>query len=150
MTADPGGGRPFPLALRGSPPHLGGCVTLPRRSRRKRSRRPASTGAASIVSTASSAPETLVASILALEAHDVPAFVRVPSWDDGASIGQALDARACGVIVPMVESVEQARFALPHARILRAGPGAGVQRGEGSATRACPVRAEKSTSAAWS
>lgn len=47
----------------------------------------------------------------ALSATRTPAFVRVP-WNQPADIMKALDAGAEGVIVPMVNSVEEARRAV--------------------------------------
>src|SRR5260370_38261352 len=47
----------------------------------------------------------------ALSATGTPAFVRVP-WNQPADIMKALDAGAQGVIVPMVNSPEEARRAV--------------------------------------
>lgn len=49
-----------------------------------------------------------------------PAIVRVPSADP-AAIGRALDSGAAGVIVPLVESAEQARRAVAACRYAPAG-----------------------------
>ncbi|MDQ2587889.1 HpcH/HpaI aldolase family protein [Saccharothrix yanglingensis] len=48
--------------------------------------------------------------IAAVRAAGVPAFVRV-AWNRPELIGRALDSGADGVVVPMVDSVEQARAA---------------------------------------
>ena len=53
--------------------------------------------------------------IAAVRAAGVPAFVRV-AWNRPELIGRALDSGADGVIVPMVDSVEQARAAASAAR----------------------------------
>jgi 4-hydroxy-2-oxoheptanedioate aldolase len=47
----------------------------------------------------------------AIAAGGVPSFVRVP-WNEPGTIMKALDAGAGGVIVPMVNSVEEARTAV--------------------------------------
>jgi 4-hydroxy-2-oxoheptanedioate aldolase len=47
----------------------------------------------------------------AITAGGVPSFVRVP-WNEPGTIMKALDAGAAGVIVPMVNSVEEARSAV--------------------------------------
>jgi 4-hydroxy-2-oxoheptanedioate aldolase len=47
----------------------------------------------------------------AIAAGGVPSFVRVP-WNEAGTIMKALDAGAGGVIVPMVNSVEEARLAV--------------------------------------
>lgn len=48
--------------------------------------------------------------IAAVRAAGIPAFIRV-AWNRPELIGRALDSGADGVIVPMVDSVEQARAA---------------------------------------
>ena len=53
-------------------------------------------------------PGDLLACLTAAETVPFPALVRVPS-NDSAAIGRALDAGAQGVIVPMVNSAEDAR-----------------------------------------
>ncbi|QFZ17785.1 HpcH/HpaI aldolase family protein [Saccharothrix syringae] len=53
--------------------------------------------------------------IAAVRAAGVPAFVRV-AWNRPELIGRALDSGADGVIVPMVDGVEQARAAAAAAR----------------------------------
>lgn len=47
-------------------------------------------------------------------------FVRVP-WNDTSAIGRVLDAGAMGVIVPMVNSIEEARAAVAACRYFPAG-----------------------------
>ncbi len=54
--------------------------------------------------------DALVPMLQALDKTGTPAFVRVP-WNQPDHIMKALDAGANGVIVPMVNSVEQARAA---------------------------------------
>lgn len=53
--------------------------------------------------------------ISAVRAAGVPAFVRV-AWNRPELIGRALDSGADGVVVPMVDDVEQARAAASAAR----------------------------------
>ncbi|GAA1307962.1 HpcH/HpaI aldolase family protein [Saccharothrix xinjiangensis] len=53
--------------------------------------------------------------ISAVRAAGVPAFVRV-AWNRPELIGRALDSGADGVVVPMVDGVEQARAAAAAAR----------------------------------
>jgi 4-hydroxy-2-oxoheptanedioate aldolase len=52
----------------------------------------------------------MVGMLQGVTAAGVPAFVRVP-WNEPGSIMRALDAGAAGVIVPMVNSPEEARAA---------------------------------------
>lgn len=54
--------------------------------------------------------ETMVSMLQALDACGVPAVVRV-EWNDPGSIMRALDAGAQGIVVPMVESADDARRA---------------------------------------
>ncbi|MFC6093399.1 HpcH/HpaI aldolase family protein [Saccharothrix lopnurensis] len=53
--------------------------------------------------------------VAAVRAAGIPAFVRV-AWNRPELIGRALDSGADGIIVPMVDSVEQARAAAAAAR----------------------------------
>jgi 4-hydroxy-2-oxoheptanedioate aldolase len=55
--------------------------------------------------------DQMLSMLQALSATGTPAFVRVP-WNEPAEIMKALDAGAEGVIVPMVNSVEDARRAV--------------------------------------
>ncbi len=55
--------------------------------------------------------DVMVLMLQALSAAGSPSIVRVP-WNEPASIMKALDAGAEGVIVPMVNSVEEARAAV--------------------------------------
>lgn len=48
--------------------------------------------------------------VLAIERHDAAAFVRV-GWNQPQDIMRALDLGATGIIVPMIETAEQARHA---------------------------------------
>jgi 4-hydroxy-2-oxoheptanedioate aldolase len=59
--------------------------------------------------------EQMVAMLTALSVTDTPAFVRV-AGNEGHLIGRALDAGAQGVIVPMVNSAEEARRAVSACR----------------------------------
>src|ERR1700694_4032782 len=52
--------------------------------------------------------DTMLPMLQAIAAGGVPAFVRVP-WNEPGTIMKALDAGAAGVIVPMVNSPEEAR-----------------------------------------
>ena len=52
--------------------------------------------------------DVMLPMLQAISAGGVPSFVRVP-WNEPGSIMKALDAGAGGVIVPMVNSVEEAR-----------------------------------------
>lgn len=58
----------------------------------------------------------LVSLIRACEAVDVLPFVRVPDVTDEDSIKKALDAGAGGIVVPNVDSVEQARKAVEYGK----------------------------------
>lgn len=53
-------------------------------------------------------PAELVAGLTAARAAGIPAIVRVPQLEPGA-IGRALDAGAQGVMVPMIDTAEDAR-----------------------------------------
>ena len=55
--------------------------------------------------------DVMLPMLQAISAGGVPSFVRVP-WNEPGSIMKALDAGAGGVIVPMVNSVEEARAAV--------------------------------------
>ncbi len=55
--------------------------------------------------------DVMLPMLQAVAAGDVPSFVRVP-WNEPGTIMKALDAGAAGVIVPMVNSVEEARAAV--------------------------------------
>ena len=57
-----------------------------------------------------------VSLIRACEAADTLPFVRVPDVTDEDSIKKALDAGAAGILVPNVESVEQARKAVEYGK----------------------------------
>lgn len=61
-------------------------------------------------------PGKLVSLIRACEAADVLPFVRVPDVTDEDSIKKALDAGAGGIVVPNVDSVEQARKAVEYGK----------------------------------
>jgi 2-dehydro-3-deoxyglucarate aldolase len=68
---------------------------------------------------------------LAMEAHDVVPLVRVGENDD-ALIKRVMDAGACGVIVPMVNSAEEARAAVDAVRYPPRGRrGVGLSRAQG-------------------
>jgi 4-hydroxy-2-oxoheptanedioate aldolase len=54
--------------------------------------------------------DTMVSMLQALDACGVPGIVRVP-WNDPASIMRALDVGAQGIVVPMVNSADDARKA---------------------------------------
>lgn len=56
--------------------------------------------------------ETVVNMIRAAEAYDITPIVRIPHWQDLPSIRRCLDAGAMGVIIPNVQTVEQAEPAL--------------------------------------
>jgi 4-hydroxy-2-oxoheptanedioate aldolase len=55
--------------------------------------------------------DVMLPMLQAISAGGVPSFVRVP-WNEPGAIMKALDAGAGGVIVPMVNSVEEARAAV--------------------------------------
>ena len=55
--------------------------------------------------------DVMLPMLQAIGAGGVPSFVRVP-WNEPGTIMKALDAGAGGVIVPMVNSVEEARAAV--------------------------------------
>jgi len=55
--------------------------------------------------------DAMLPMLQAISAGGVPSFVRVP-WNEPGSIMKALDAGAGGVIVPMVNSVDEARAAV--------------------------------------
>jgi 4-hydroxy-2-oxoheptanedioate aldolase len=55
--------------------------------------------------------DVMLPMLQAIAAGGVPSFVRVP-WNEPGAIMKALDAGAGGVIVPMVNSVEEARAAV--------------------------------------
>lgn len=59
--------------------------------------------------------EAMVALLQAVAVSGTPVIVRVPS-NDGAAIGRALDAGAQGVIVPYVETADEARRAVAACR----------------------------------
>ena len=61
------------------------------------------------------AEDALFPALQALSSCDTPALVRV-RWNEPATIMRALDFGAAGVIVPMVESAEQAAFAVSACR----------------------------------
>jgi 4-hydroxy-2-oxoheptanedioate aldolase len=62
----------------------------------------------------------LIAMLQGLGSSGTPAFVRV-SWNDSAEIMKALDAGSTGVIVPMVETAEQAAMAVRACRYAPSG-----------------------------
>lgn len=64
--------------------------------------------------------QTTVAMLQALDAARVPGVVRVP-WNEPAGIMKALDAGAQGVIVPMVNTPEEAEIAVRSCRYPPAG-----------------------------
>lgn len=64
--------------------------------------------------------ETLQRTMVALAPSDLSTLVRAP-WNDPATIGQILDVGANGVIVPMVNTAEEARRAVAAARYAPAG-----------------------------
>jgi 2-keto-3-deoxy-L-rhamnonate aldolase RhmA len=73
--------------------------------------------------------------LLAARAHDFPSLVRVPNADP-ATILNALDLGASGVVVPHVTSAEAARRAVQASRYGREGRGyAGSSRAAGYTTR---------------
>jgi 4-hydroxy-2-oxoheptanedioate aldolase len=55
--------------------------------------------------------DVMLPMLQAISAGGVPSFVRVP-WNEPGAIMKALDAGAGGVIVPMINSVEEARAAV--------------------------------------
>jgi 4-hydroxy-2-oxoheptanedioate aldolase len=55
--------------------------------------------------------DVMLTMVQAVNAGGVPSFVRVP-WNEPGTIMKALDAGANGVIVPMVNSVEEAKAAV--------------------------------------
>lgn len=57
----------------------------------------------------------MVSMLRATAAADVPTLVRVP-WNEPAALMRALDAGAAGVIVPLVDSAEQAEAAVAACR----------------------------------
>jgi len=59
--------------------------------------------------------ETLQRTMIALAPSNLSTLVRAP-WNDAATIGQILDVGATGVIVPMVNTADQARRAIAAAR----------------------------------
>jgi 4-hydroxy-2-oxoheptanedioate aldolase len=59
--------------------------------------------------------ELMLPMLQAISAGGVPSFVRVP-WNEPGAIMKALDAGAGGVIVPMVNSVDEARSAVGSCR----------------------------------
>ncbi|HEY3194225.1 MAG TPA: aldolase/citrate lyase family protein, partial [Candidatus Dormibacteraeota bacterium] len=59
--------------------------------------------------------DVMLPMLQAISAGSVPSFVRVP-WNEPGAIMKALDAGAGGVIVPMVNSVEQAKAAVDACR----------------------------------
>ncbi|KNG94327.1 HpcH/HpaI aldolase family protein [Pseudaestuariivita atlantica] len=74
--------------------------------------------------------DTVVQQLTVLEAEGVPALVRVP-WNDTVMIKRVMDAGAQGIVVPYVQTVEEARAAAAATRY----PPNGV-RGFGGTTRA--------------
>ncbi|GGP81614.1 HpcH/HpaI aldolase family protein [Saccharothrix coeruleofusca] len=81
--------------------------------------------------------------IAAVRAAGVPAFVRV-AWNRPELIGRALDSGADGIIVPMVDSVEQARAAAAAARFAPRGTRSfGPIRSTDALTAAVPERANE-------
>ncbi|MDQ0916519.1 HpcH/HpaI aldolase/citrate lyase family protein [Paenibacillus sp. V4I5] len=60
-------------------------------------------------------PETIEHMIRAAEAVDLTALVRVPEADAGAIL-RALDGGAYGIVVPHIESIEQAEFIVKASR----------------------------------
>jgi 4-hydroxy-2-oxoheptanedioate aldolase len=73
--------------------------------------------------------DQLVPMLQALTATGTPALVRVP-WNEPGSIMKALDAGAQGVVIPMVNSPEEARQALAACRF----PPEGIRSWGGSRT----------------
>jgi 4-hydroxy-2-oxoheptanedioate aldolase len=65
-------------------------------------------------------PDSLVPMLQAITGHDVPAVVRVPVGS-GWWIQRALDSGAEAVIIPMVNSAEEAAAAVRHCRYAPAG-----------------------------
>ncbi len=63
-----------------------------------------------------SSHEKIVSLVRACEAADTLPFVRVPDVTDEDSIKKALDAGACGILVPNIESVEQAKKAVEYGK----------------------------------
>lgn len=59
--------------------------------------------------------DAMVPMLQAISAGGVPSFVRVP-WNEPGSIMKALDAGAGGIIVPMINSVAEARAAVDACR----------------------------------
>lgn len=59
--------------------------------------------------------ETLQRTLIALQPADISVLVR-PMWNDAAIIGQILDAGADAIIVPMVNTAEDARRAVAAAK----------------------------------
>ena len=59
--------------------------------------------------------DVMLPMLQAISAGGVPSFVRVP-WNEPGSIMKALDAGAGGVIVPMINSVDEARAAVAACR----------------------------------
>jgi 4-hydroxy-2-oxoheptanedioate aldolase len=55
--------------------------------------------------------DVMLTMLQAISAGGVPSFVRVP-WNEPGSIMKALDAGAGGVIIPMINSVEEAKAAV--------------------------------------
>jgi 2-keto-3-deoxy-L-rhamnonate aldolase RhmA len=60
-------------------------------------------------------PETIRAILMAITTHDKPAIVRVP-WRTEYHIKYALDTGAAGVLVPRIETAEQAAEAISYTR----------------------------------
>jgi 4-hydroxy-2-oxoheptanedioate aldolase len=64
--------------------------------------------------------QVAVTMLLALSTGDCTPIVRVP-WNEPGIIGKMLDAGAMGIIIPMVNSVEEARAAVASCRYFPAG-----------------------------
>ncbi len=64
--------------------------------------------------------QVAVTMLLALNTTETTPFVRVP-WNEYGIIGKMLDAGAMGIIIPMVNSVEEARAAVAACRYAPAG-----------------------------
>ena len=64
--------------------------------------------------------QVAVTMLLALSTADCTPIVRVP-WNEPGIIGKMLDAGAMGIIIPMVNSVEEARAAVAACRYFPAG-----------------------------
>jgi 4-hydroxy-2-oxoheptanedioate aldolase len=90
--------------------------------------------------------DQMVLMLQGLAITGTPAFVRV-RWNEPGEIMKALDAGAQGVVVPMVNSAEEAVSAVAASRYPPRATAPGGRSGQRSASTATPLRAP--TCARW-